>query len=66
MNKDKIIELFKNGAYFNSAENRFYHPSFRKGFRTMYFSDISFIAAKRVLNNQLVYNAETTISKLAN
>ena len=66
MNKDTIIALLKDGAYFNSTEDRFYHPSFRKGYRKMHSSDISFMAAKRVLREQLVYNKETQIHTLIN
>ena len=47
MNKAKIIELMENGATFNSAENKFIHPSFRKGFRKMQWSDISWKAVER-------------------
>jgi hypothetical protein len=51
MNKSKIIELLKDGAYLDSTNKRFYHPSFiRKGWRTMSFFDISFSAARTALN----------------
>lgn len=65
MNKDKIVEFFNDGAYFNSSENKFYHPSFRKGWRKMTFTDISLIAAERVLGSKLKFNPETMITKLA-
>lgn len=64
MNKDKIVELLKDGAYLNSSEGRFYHPSFRKGYRAMRMTNISFIAAGRVLGSELQYNADTQIYKL--
>jgi len=64
MNKNKIIELLQNGAYLNSAENRFYHHSFRKGYRAMKSSDISFMAAQNALRGQLVYHRETQTFKL--
>jgi hypothetical protein len=54
MNKAKIIELLQDGAYFNSRENKFYHPSFRKGWRKMRWTDISWQAAERALYGQLV------------
>lgn len=64
MNKDKIIELLNDGAYLNSTEQKFYHPSFRKGYRKMRWSDISFSAAHNALGKKLSYNEETTIYKL--
>lgn len=65
MNKDKIIELLQDGAYLNALEYRFYHPSFRKGYRAMRNSDISFMAASRALGAKLVYSRETQTYKLA-
>ena len=49
MNCQKIIELLLDGAYLEVASYRFYHPSFRKGWRKMSSSNISFCAAERVL-----------------
>ena len=46
MNKAKIVELLRDGAYLNIAEGRFYHPSFRKGYRALQVSNISFAAAE--------------------
>lgn len=51
MNKDKIIELLEDGAYFDSLDSKFYHPSFRKGWRKMTSSNISWWAVKRYFNN---------------
>lgn len=48
MNKDTIIKLLEDGASFNSSEQKFFHPSFRKGWRKMKFSDISWWAVMRV------------------
>lgn len=48
MNRDKIIELLENGASFNWAEGKLYHTSFRKGWRQMHCSDISWQAVKRI------------------
>jgi hypothetical protein len=47
MNKTKIIELLLDNAAFDSVENKLYHPSFRKGWRKMTTSDISWQAVKR-------------------
>lgn len=48
MNKDKIIELLQDGAYFDLLNQKFYHPSFRKGWRKMKSSDISWWAVSRI------------------
>jgi hypothetical protein len=63
MNKDKIIELFKSGGSFSVSENKFYHASFRKGWRKMFASNISLQAAEKVLQAQLV--TQNGIIKLA-
>lgn len=47
MNKAKIIELMEDGATFNYSESKLIHSSFRKGFRKMQSSDISWIAVER-------------------
>lgn len=64
MNKDIIVALFNDGAYFNGKENKFYHPSFRKGWRKMTYSNISLIAAERVLGSKLTFDSITNIKKL--
>lgn len=46
MNKSKMIELLEDGAYFDSRADKFFHPSFRQGFRTVHFCDISWVAVK--------------------
>jgi hypothetical protein len=60
MNRDKIIELLEDGAYLNSNTNQFFHPSFRKGWRKMKDTDISWMAVERVHNrfgtNRLIDN----------
>lgn len=63
MNKEKVIKLFNSGAEFNVRENRFYHPSFRKGWRKMFASNISLQAAENVLKDRLV--TVNGITKLA-
>jgi hypothetical protein len=48
MNKAKMIELLESGAFYNWIEGKFYHPSFRKGFRKVASNNISWEAVKRV------------------
>ena len=55
MNKAKMIELFLDGAYFDVVECRFYHPSFRKGYRKITPGNISLVAAERALYGQLKF-----------
>ena len=47
MNKAKLIELLEDGAYFNRKESKFYHPSFRQGFRKLTNHNISWQAVER-------------------
>jgi hypothetical protein len=49
MNSQKILDLLLDGAYLNSTEYKFYHPSFRKGWRKMSSNNISFSAAESKL-----------------
>ena len=51
MNSQKIIELLLSGAYHEG--NKFFHHSFRKGYRTIQSSNISFQSALRKLGNQV-------------
>ena len=53
MNKDTLIALFQDGAYFAVSEYRLYHPSFRKGWRKLTPGNISLSAAKRSLGSRL-------------
>jgi hypothetical protein len=48
MNKDKLIQLLEDGAYFNTGTDQFVHPSFRKGWRKLTKSNISWQAVERV------------------
>jgi hypothetical protein len=48
MNKEKINALLEDGAYLNSELNQFHHASFRKGWRKMKESDISWMAIERM------------------
>lgn len=53
MNGQKIIELLLNGAYLENG--KLFHPSFRKGYRVLRSSNISFQAALRKLGSQVKY-----------
>jgi hypothetical protein len=48
MNRDKMIELMETGATFDWLEEKFYHVSFRKGWRKMRKSNISWQAVERM------------------
>ena len=55
MNAKMIIELLQDGAWFDANEYKFFHPSFRKGWRKMTDSNISFSAAfKELYHNQQI------------
>jgi hypothetical protein len=54
MNKAKFIELLKDGASMDELADKFYHPSFRKGWRKVTSGNISWWAAKTALRNELV------------
>jgi hypothetical protein len=47
MNKDKVIELLEDGAYFDWLNQQFFHPSFKKGFRKVSKYDASWQAVER-------------------
>ena len=47
MNKEKIIELLVDGAAFNGKEEKFYHSSFRKGWRKLTIHIISWQAVEK-------------------
>ena len=48
MNKAKMIELLEDGAYvsFVGWDGKFFHPSFRKGYRTLNHGNISWVAVQ--------------------
>lgn len=54
MNKAKFIELLKDGASIDELSDKFYHPSFCKGWRKVTSGNISWWAAKTALRNELV------------
>ena len=70
MNSTQIIALLKDGAYLDSAQQRFYHPSFiRKGWRAMTWQNISFSAAQTALKGtdcEVEYNNGIFKSKTIN
>ena len=47
MNGQQIFELFLDGAY--HQDGKLFHPSFRKGYRTIKFSNIGLASAERKL-----------------
>lgn len=51
MNSQKIIELLLNGAYHEGS--KLFHHSFRKGYRTIQSSNISFQSALKKLGTQV-------------
>lgn len=61
MNSQKLFELFLDGAYYQ--DGKFYHPSFKKGFRTIKFGNISFISAKSKLTKIGKYHYSNGITK---
>lgn len=63
MNSAKLLELFLDGAYFDAGEYKFFHPSFKKGFRTMRPSNIALLSAKDKLQKLGKYNYSNGITK---
>ena len=58
MNGQKIVELMLDGAYLQVdyvEGSKFFHPSFRNGWRKLPESNISFQAALRKLGSQVKY-----------
>ena len=49
MNSQTILDLLLDGAYLNSTEWKFYHSSFRKGWRKMSSGNVSFSSAESKL-----------------
>jgi len=47
MNKETLIALLETGAEFDHREGKFFHPSFRKGWRKLKWNDISWQAVDR-------------------
>lgn len=63
MNGTKLLELFLDGAYFDSAERKFFHNSFRKGFRTMKSSNVSLMSAEDKLRKLGKHSYSNGITK---
>jgi hypothetical protein len=68
VNRDKIIALLEDGAYW--SKGHLYHPSFRKGFRKCWYSDISWKAVERAhgvwgTNRLTTVDGVTRLSKQA-
>lgn len=64
MNKALLTNLFETGAIFDAKTDRLYHSSFRKGFRKLRYSNMSWIAvlraegkqgADRLIEDKMVY-----------
>jgi len=66
MNKDKFIELLKDGASMDVLEYKFFHPSFRKGWRKVTPGNISWQAAKSALRNELVSTSKCVYTYKSN
>jgi hypothetical protein len=47
MNKETLIQLLQDGAYFDQQESKFFHSSFRKGFRSIKSTSASWLAVQR-------------------
>jgi len=47
MNKSTLIQLLEDGATFDAIEYKFFHASFRKGFRTIKPTSIAWLAVQR-------------------
>lgn len=48
MNRDSIIKLMLDGAYFDARDSKIYHSSFRKGWRKLTTGNISWQAVDRM------------------
>lgn len=65
MNKAKIIELLETGATFDRKEQKLFHSSFRKGWRKMTDTNISWQAVVRehgMFGSKRLKEIETTYS----
>jgi hypothetical protein len=64
MNSAKILELFLDGAY--HQDDKLYHPSFRKGYRIVKWSNISLSSAKSKLVKLNQFSYESGVTKAIN
>jgi hypothetical protein len=51
MNKAQMIDLLEDGAYYSRKEEKFFHPSFRKGWRKIKMTNISWYAVEKEHGN---------------
>jgi hypothetical protein len=58
MNSTKIIELLKDGATFDALADKFFHPSFRKGWVKLKSTDVSWVSVRRKHGNLLAVTEE--------
>jgi predicted restriction endonuclease len=61
MNSTKILELFLDGAY--HQDDKFYHHSFRKGYRAIKYHNISMLSAISKLDKLNQHSYESGITK---
>ena len=47
MNRDQMVALLEDGAHYDWNQQKFFHPSFRKGWRKVTRSNISWNAVDR-------------------
>ena len=53
MNSTKIVELLEAGATFDAKADKFFHPSFRKGWVKLTDTNISWVSVKRKQGDRL-------------
>jgi hypothetical protein len=58
MNSTKIIELLRDGATFDALADKFFHPSFRKGWVKLKSTDVSWVSVRRKHSDSLVVTAD--------
>jgi hypothetical protein len=56
MNKIKFIELFLDGGYW--TDNKFFHPTFKKGWVTIKATNVSLLSAKSHFNKLGIWQSD--------
>ena len=56
MNSTKILELLEDGATFDALAEKFFHPSFRKGWVKLTDTNISWVSVTRKHGDRLAVN----------
>lgn len=56
MNSTKILELLEDGATFDVLAEKFFHPSFRKGWVKLTDTNISWVSVTRKHGDRLAVN----------